>query len=619
MHIPDGYLSPQTFVPLYGVSAGFWTVGLRKLKRELPEKQVPYLSMAAAFSFLIMMFNIPIPGGTSGHAVGGGIIAILLGPWTAVIAVSVVLVIQALVFGDGGVTAIGANCFNMAIVLPFVSWWVFRAFAGRAKSGSRLLMGAFLSGWIGLSAAAFAAALELGIQPVIAHGPGGAPLYAPYPLSIALPAMFFEHLLVFGPFEGVVTMLLVKYFYSSDPDFAAASARAIPKFNWKLWLGLLLLAALTPLGIIIPEKLGGGAAWGEWGPEKLRRLLGYVPAGLQKLGNLWNPPIPDYGTGSGTAVSGAGGYLASGFAGAVLAVALIYLLVRFLKGGHKAPRSYLEKGLDHIAKMVKGSYVQWELSSRKGFFQELDARVKVIFMLLMLVAVNVRKDLPTELIIAAFVLVLALASKVGLRVMYARVAFVGFFFGFLIALPSSLNVITPGRVVLPLFSLKGAHTFWVYNIPKEIGVTAGGLFGVAMLTLRVINSVSLAMLVLFTTPFTEIMRALKMFRVPDSVLAIVNLTYKYIFIFANTVEDMHLAKMSRTAGAMDGSEARRWAAGRMGLIFKKTQGKCDEIFKAMLARGFTGEVKLRGRGSMKSTDWLVLAAALTAGIALIFI
>jgi cobalt/nickel transport system permease protein len=618
MHIPDGYLSPQTFVPLYAVSAGFWTVGLRKLKRELAVKQVPYLSMAAAFSFLIMMFNIPIPGGTSGHAVGGGIIAILLGPWTAVIAVSVVLVIQALVFGDGGVTAIGANCFNMAIVMPFVSWWVFRAFAGRAKSGSRLLMGAFLSGWIGLSAAAFATGVELGIQPVIAHGPGGAPLYAPYPLSIALPAMFFEHLLVFGPFEGIITMLLVKYFYSTDPDFAAASARTGPKFNWKLWLALLALAALTPLGIIIPEKLGGGAAWGEWGPEKLRQLLGYVPAGLQKLSNLWSPPIPNYGAGSGTAV-GTGGYLASGFAGAVLAVALIYFLARLLRGGHRPSRSYLEKGLDHIAKVVKDSYVQWELSSRKGFFQSLDARVKVIFMLLMLVAVNVRRDLPTELVIAAFAFILALASGVGLKVMYARVTFVGFFFGFLIALPSSLNIITPGRLVLPILSLNEAHSFWVYNIPKEVGVTAAGLFGVAMLTMRVINSVSLAMLVLFTTPFTEIMRALKMFRVPDSVLAVVNLTYKYIFIFANTVEDMHLAKMSRTAGAMDGSEARRWAAGRMGLIFKKTQGKCDEIFKAMLARGFTGEIKLRGRGSMKKSDWLALAAAGAAGIVLIFI
>ena len=262
MHIPDGYLSPQTFVPLYGVSAGFWAVGLRKLKRELAVKQVPYLSMAAAFSFLIMMFNIPIPGGTSGHAVGGGIIAILLGPWTAVIAVSVVLVIQALVFGDGGITAIGANCFNMAVVMPFVSWWVFRAFAGREKGGFRLMAGAFLSGWIGLSAAAFAAGVELGVQPAIAHGPGGAPLYAPYPLSIALPAMFLEHLLVFGLLEGIITMLLVKYFYSMDPGFAAASARTGPKFSAKLWLALLAACGADPAWDYSPEDAERGTGMG---------------------------------------------------------------------------------------------------------------------------------------------------------------------------------------------------------------------------------------------------------------------------------------------------------------------------------------------------------------------
>ena len=91
MHIPDGYLSPQTYIPLYGATMAFWGIALKKIKKEVSAKQVPYLAMAAAFSFLIQMFNIPIPGGTTGHAVGAGIIALLLGPWTAVIAVSVKL------------------------------------------------------------------------------------------------------------------------------------------------------------------------------------------------------------------------------------------------------------------------------------------------------------------------------------------------------------------------------------------------------------------------------------------------------------------------------------------------------------------------------------------------
>jgi cobalt/nickel transport system permease protein len=222
MHVPDGYLSPQTYIPFYGVSLVFWSIALKKMKKTLSARHVPYLAMAAAFSFLIMMFNIPIPGGTTGHAVGGGIIAVLLGPWTAVIAVSVTLIIQSLVFGDGGITAIGANCFNMAVVMPFVSYWVFRLIRRNSMNRSRLSVAAFLSGYAGLSAAAAMTGIEFGIQPLIAHGPGGRPLYAPYPLSVALPAMVVEHMLVFSVVEGVITVLLLKYFLKYEPDLVYA-------------------------------------------------------------------------------------------------------------------------------------------------------------------------------------------------------------------------------------------------------------------------------------------------------------------------------------------------------------------------------------------------------------
>jgi cobalt/nickel transport system permease protein len=223
MHIPDGYLSPQTYVPLYGATFVFWWVALKKMKKELSAKQVPYLAMAAAFSFLIQMFNIPIPGGTTGHAVGAGIIAVLLGPWTAVIAVSVVLIIQALVFGDGGITALGANCFNMAVVMPFVSWWVFKVIKGTSDSPFRLTVSAFLSGYVGLSISAIVTGIQFGIQPMIAHAPDGKPLYAPYPLEIALPVMALEHLLLFGVMEGIVTVLLFRYFMKHEPALVYAT------------------------------------------------------------------------------------------------------------------------------------------------------------------------------------------------------------------------------------------------------------------------------------------------------------------------------------------------------------------------------------------------------------
>ena len=617
MHIPDGYLGPQTYVPLYGVSVAFWTAALRKMKKELSVKQVPYLSMAAAFSFLIMMFNVPIPGGTTGHAVGGAIIAILLGPWTAVIAVSVVLIIQALVFGDGGITAIGADCFNMAIVLPFVSYWVFRLANGGSKGGPRLYASAFLSGYAGLVASAVFTGIEFGIQPAMASAPDGTPLYAPYPLSIALPAMAGGHMLFFGPMEGLITALLAGYFLAGEQ--ARMHSPAGPGWTRSkkaVWAGIAVLALLTPLGIILPRLLNSGAAWGEWGPDELKKLVGFVPDGIRRLGELWQAPLADYGFGGRLPVSEDASYLITGLIGLVLTVAVAYLLARlFLRRGRGNLRaSFLDKGIHHVAKVIRTTYVQWETSTGSGFLQGIDARVKVLFAAFFLVVVSLKKDAVSELYIAAFVFALAAASRLDLLSIYKRILFFGFFFGFLIALPSSLSVITKGTIVLPIATLSRAHDFWVYHIPAEIGLTREGLRGVFMLTMRVVNSVSLSLLVLYTTPFPEIIRALKVFRVPDAFLMVINLSYKYIFIFAKTVEDMHLAKKSRTVGAVDDSEARKWIAGRIALIFKRTQLGCEELYKAMLSRGFSGEIRLHGSRAAASKDYAAGAALLAAGI-----
>ena len=218
MHIPDGYLSPQTYVPLYVASAAILGIAVNKVKKRLSAKLVPFLGMAAAFSFLIMMFNIPIPGGTTGHAVGAALIALLFGPWVATISVSVALIIQALVFGDGGITALGANCFNMAIVMPFIAYWIFKLMNGKSENPKRLAISAFLAGYISLVFASIITAIEFGIQPIIASSPSGEALYAPYPLKVAVPVMAIEHLILFGIVEGIVTLLLFKYFYKNNKD-----------------------------------------------------------------------------------------------------------------------------------------------------------------------------------------------------------------------------------------------------------------------------------------------------------------------------------------------------------------------------------------------------------------
>jgi cobalt/nickel transport system permease protein len=298
MHIPDGYLSPLTSLIMFLLVLPFWVIGVRKVRQNMSARSVPLIALLAAFSFVIMMFNVPLPGGTTGHAVGAALAAIILGPEVATIAVSVALIIQAFFFGDGGVLAIGANCFNMAVVLPYVSYAIYQAISkGTAPASSRRLAGAAIGGYIGLTISAFLTAVEFGIQPLLFKAADGSPLYAPYPLSIAIPAMVIPHMLVASVIEGVVTALVIAYLQRSNPSVLEKALQpagesgntGFKKLRW-LWVGLAVLVVASPLGLLAP-----GTAWGEWGAGELSRLgFKVVPAGLERLSGIWGAPLAGY-------------------------------------------------------------------------------------------------------------------------------------------------------------------------------------------------------------------------------------------------------------------------------------------------------------------------------------
>lgn len=275
------------------------------------------------------------------------------------------------------------------------------------------------------------------------------------------------------------------------------------------------------------------------------------------------------------------------------------------KGGGKINISYIDRGIGSFADVLKEGYAQWELATGKGFLHELDTRIKVVFWLSFIVIISLKKNILPEAGIFFTIFVLSLLSRVNLVNFYRKIFLLGFIFGFLIALPSALNVITHGKVIVPVITLSKAYDFWVYHIPEVIGFTREGVSVVAMLTLRVLNSLSISFLILYTTPFPEIVKALKVLKVPDTFLIIISLAYKYIFIFARVVADMYLAKKSRLVGAMNSKEARNWVAGRIAFLFKKTQLKCDEVFKAMIGRGFSGEIKLYRHQRIKGRDWVI--------------
>jgi cobalt/nickel transport system permease protein len=275
---------------------------------------------------------------------------------------------------------------------------------------------------------------------------------------------------------------------------------------------------------------------------------------------------------------------------------------------------FIERGIHHLASVMKTGYAQWETSSADRFFQRTDARIKVLFLLFYVLIVSLKKDLLPEALIGAFVFMLVLASRLNVYTFYKKVLLFSLVFGFLVTLPAAFNVVTGGEVILPVFHLSGSHSFWIYRIPAEIGITRAGMYAVAIVTSRVANSLAISFFVLSTTPFPEIIKALKVLRVPDALLMIITLTYKYMFIFARTVEDMHLAKKSRLAGGVSDAEARRWIAGRIAVLFRKSRLRSEEIYKAMRARGFSGDVRIYGGGRPGRRDLVTGLALFAVGL-----
>jgi cobalt/nickel transport system permease protein len=205
MHIPDGFISPQTYLPAYVVAAGLWAYAARRVKRDLDADTLPFLAAYTALSFVLMMVALPLPGGTTAHAAGVGLLAVSFGGWMSFLAISLVLAMQALLFGDGGVTALPINALAMGLAGSFAALAAWKLL-GRLNQNVAL----FLAGWLSIALPAVLVALALGIQPAIAHDPQGAPLFFPFGLNITLPAVVLPHLLV-GLAEGVLTVMGYRY------------------------------------------------------------------------------------------------------------------------------------------------------------------------------------------------------------------------------------------------------------------------------------------------------------------------------------------------------------------------------------------------------------------------
>ena len=205
MHIPDGFVSTGTAAATWLASAGSVGYAVRRVSRELDERQVPLMGVTAAFIFAAQMMNFTVAGGTSGHLLGGALAAILLGPWAGMLVLTSVLAVQALLFQDGGLLALGANVFNMAVVGVLVAWVVYTTL--RRLLGDRtwaMMVSGFVAGWLSVVVASLVAAAELAIS-------------GTSPWVVALPAMGLVHVFI-GVGEGLITAGVLAFLQVARPD-----------------------------------------------------------------------------------------------------------------------------------------------------------------------------------------------------------------------------------------------------------------------------------------------------------------------------------------------------------------------------------------------------------------
>jgi cobalt/nickel transport system permease protein len=306
MHIPDGFLGLGVSLLLWVVTIVFVVLATRNVQHDLGERQVPLMGIMAAFIFAVQMLNFPVAGGTSGHLLGGALAAIVLGPWAAILVMTAVIGVQALLFQDGGLIVLGANIFNMGILTAFVGYGIYRLAANRSRGVRLVVVG--VAAWLSVMAAAFATSLELWLSGTVS-------------LNVVLPAMLGVHALI-GIGEALITVAAVAFIMQMRPDLMEGeSVKSKGGIGWVIG-GIaiaLFLVLLAPFASASPDGL-----------ERVAEDVGFIGAAASAPYEL----LPDYTIPflGPTSLS----TIVAGIIGALVVAGLVYLIGRSIVGRRAA-------------------------------------------------------------------------------------------------------------------------------------------------------------------------------------------------------------------------------------------------------------------------------------------
>jgi cobalt/nickel transport system permease protein len=312
LHIPDGFLSVPVAIVGWVLTVLVVALALRKTRDQLGERQVPLMGVLAAAVFAGQMLNFTIPGGTSGHLLGGALVAIILGPWAAVLVMTAVVAIQALLFQDGGLLVLGFNIVNMGVLTAFTGYFVYgflKAISGDNRRS--LFVAGFVGGWLSVMVGAIATAIELVLS-------------GTSPVGLALPAMAGVHALI-GIGEGLLTVFALSFITATRPDLVVGQdAPGKASARW-VWIGLVVALALTLLAPLASPYADG--------LESVAERTGFIDRGLDAPYEI----LPDY-TVPFLGETGLSTILA-GMIGALAVFVVVWLVARLVRDRRAAASS----------------------------------------------------------------------------------------------------------------------------------------------------------------------------------------------------------------------------------------------------------------------------------------
>ncbi len=323
MHIPDGLLDPATIIVLWVVVIAVMVLGYFKIgkvfEKEDSEKLIPYIGVLAAVIFAFQFVNYPVPGGTSGHLIGGTLVAVILGPWASVIIIFLVLVVQSM-FGDGGILALGANAFNMGIIAGMVGFYIVVFIVKilnktSIKKEIAVTIGTAIGSYISIVLASFICGIEISISGAV-------------PFQIAIPAMVYWHLLI-GIGEAIISALIVLYIYRVKPEIIMTESimmEKVLKINISKYRKPIITIFVVSITLILMIAVGFTIGILSNAPDGLERVL-IDQNGESWLENLVSPWVPIFS------------WITSEYGAAILGIAIsvilmssvFYLIIRYKK------------------------------------------------------------------------------------------------------------------------------------------------------------------------------------------------------------------------------------------------------------------------------------------------